>query len=107
MCTLRLGVLNCAEPLDVPVACEYQRVAVDWVESLSKRATWPKTEIARLELWEDEPPLVLRMDNVYMASVEQCPDYRAYRRAHRETEAAQEEQATEAVEHPEVEPHTT
>lgn len=86
MCNLSLGVYTVGELVDYKVECGYYKVAREFVEHLAARVSWPKTEVARLDLWENEAPLVLRMENVYSATVETCAAYRAYQKER--TEAA-------------------
>ncbi len=81
MCDLQLGTLNSGELTSLPVDCEYQQAAVNFVEQLGKKNLWPAADVVRLELCEGEPAVVIRMENVWLATVAHCADYVAQLRA--------------------------
>jgi len=89
---LQLGIYTVGDTVDYLIPCEHRRTADLFVEQLAQHVAWPKNDVARLELWPDETPLVLRMENVYSATVNSCADYRAYRRSMKDLETTEEEE---------------
>jgi len=77
MCILRIGIRQQPESLPLPIPCVATDVAVAWTEqvALEGRKAWPKTA-TRLGLWPDEPPVVIRMEDVFYVGVEVCSNYR-------------------------------
>lgn len=86
MCVLELGLLSASDVLPIVVPCEYKAVGDKFVERLGAMRTWPKMEVTTLTFGPDEDPYVIRMENVWMATMSPCADYRAYLRQQREAE---------------------
>lgn len=93
MCQLNLGTLSGSD-LELVIDCGYMHVVVAWAESIARQSSWPTTHVARLEFWEKEPPLILRMDNVYSIHPVECPNYVTYKRNRSAEEAAAEDPST-------------
>jgi hypothetical protein len=79
MCTLVLNAYSVGEPLEYKISCDAYKVATAFVEKLAAEQQWPEHSVVRLDLWEDEAPLVIRMSNFYGATTETCARYRAWR----------------------------
>lgn len=71
MCSLLLGIRG-QETQKLDLICDYVDVAINFTEEVAKKASWPANEIARLELWPEEPPLVLRLGDMYSCCVTLC-----------------------------------
>lgn len=86
MCTLSLGYYTRGEEADYRIPCESRAEAVEWVQRIGAQTAWPKTQHAVLELWPGEAPLVVRLDNVYSATVLTCEAFAAYERVRKDEE---------------------
>lgn len=72
MCSLRIGLRNAAQSWLLDLPCGSVPAASEWVDALGKRRWWPRWTVAKLDLWAPEPPLVLRLGEVFAVGVERC-----------------------------------